>query len=288
MPIFGKIQKDPDSDFEFPVGSLVGTPDDGKTYWAIANHLEIMVIGTGKLSLLIWGGDKSTDQSAVTVQVDVEKEKAQALVQEAEEINNDLFKDRFHFQVHAYANSFYLFNANHKIPEPLLDTGMTLTQGDLLIVDVSPRDFWNLGGGGWIRNANGTQANGNMTNESTQKNYNFILASLLGTLDGGKTFFPVGTHLEMTVLNGGTLSFSCWDIDYANNAGSVKACVKVIRNGKILTHLDIKTITGTGSDGSSETGTGTSTGTTDYSNLDCSANLPKLSTQLKSDLSAAK
>ena len=286
--IFATMQKDPNSNFEFPVGSLVGTPDGGTTYFAIGNHLETMVLRTGTLSLLIWGGDKSTNQNDVIVEVDVEKKKTTPLLQEAEEINNSIFQDRFHFQVHAFANSVNRFVVKLLVPEALLDTGMTLQQGDSLIIDVSPRDFWNLGGGVWIRNANGTQAKGEMANEVVQNNHKFIYGCLAATLDGGKTFFSVGTHLEMTVLNAGTLCLCCWDGDYGNNSGSVKACVQVIRNGKILTHLDIKTLTGSGTGSTSGGGTGTSSGTIDYSNLNCGVNLPQLSTKLQSKIGSTQ
>lgn len=294
--VYYKYDKNTDNpDFEFPVGSLIGTVDEGKTFFPVAGNLEMMYLdqNPGKLSLVFWGVDASTTLGSVTVTVEVEQQRALNEIKATTEASNALFQDRFQFAVHANANSVARKTApgyggdGYKIPEPLLETGIQLKPGDLLIVDVPPKDLWSPDGG-FFTNANAIALDGNRGySRSVYKAHAYRISTLIATIDDGKTFFPVGTHLQMTVLNAGMLSFVFWDVDWTNNYGFVKACVKVIRNGKVLTYLDIKTISGTGN--GSTSGSSTSNGTAnDYSNLDCSTNLPKLSAKLKSDLSAAQ
>ncbi|MEM8722702.1 MAG: hypothetical protein AAGE84_26010 [Cyanobacteria bacterium P01_G01_bin.39] len=286
-------------DFEFPVGSLIGTVDGGKTFFPVAGNLEMMCLDTEPkgLSLVFWGVDADTAINPVTVSVEVEDNRALNEVQaQAEtEPSNAFFQDRFQFAVHAIANS--VGKTQHpsyptdgwQVLEPLLETGIQLKPGDLLIVDVPPQDLWSADGGSFV-NANGiTVPDGRrIWVPWDYKSHNYRISSLVATIDDGKTFFPVGTHLQMTVLNRGMLCFAYWDLDW-NNRAFVKACVKVIRNGKVLTSLDINTINKTGNISGSTSELGTSNGNgNDYSSLDCSANLPKLSTKLKSNLSAAK
>jgi hypothetical protein len=284
-------KKTDNPNFEFPVGSLIGTINEGKTFFPVAGNLEIMCLdfltptNVRKLSLVFWGVDASTTIGSVTVTVEVEQQRALNEIKATTDATNALFEDRFQFAVHANANSVA---STAKIPEPLLDTGIQLKPGDLLIVDAPPKDLWGLTGGFFI-NANAIKLEDGSRYDylADYKSHPYRLGSLVATIDDGKTFFPVGTHLQMTVLNAGMLSFACWDIDWANNYGFVKACVKVIRNGKVLTYLDIKTIQGNGNGSSSPSGTSNGTGS-NYSDLDCTKNLPKLSAKFKSDLSAAQ
>lgn len=281
-------------DFEFPVGSLVGTLDEGKTFFPIAGKLEIMCldITPGQLSLVFWGVDENTTIGSVTLTVEVEENRALNEVKPdpessndvIPEISGDLIKDRFQFIVNADTNSFA--RKANEIPEPLLETGIQLKPGDLLIIDVSPQDMVNLGG--FFTNANAIAVDGRRWgNYRPHKAHAYRVSSLIATIDDGKTFFPVGTHLQITVLNPGMLRFVCWDVDWTNNYGFVKPYVKVIRNGNILTSLDITTIQTNGNGSSSSSGTSNGTGS-DYSDLDCTKNLPKLSAKLNSDLNAVK
>jgi hypothetical protein len=63
----------------------------------------------------------------------------------------------------------------------------------------------------------------------SKDNFEFLYGSIVGSFDGGKSYFSTGTHLTMTMLTPGTLSFCCWDSDYQNNSGSVKATVEVYK-----------------------------------------------------------
>ncbi|MBO3460744.1 hypothetical protein G7B40_035875 [Aetokthonos hydrillicola Thurmond2011] len=275
-------------DFEFPVGSLVGTLDNGNSFFPVAQHLELMFLDNskGKLSLVFWGVDATTNISSVAVTIEVQQNKAFSDLQATDAIDSALLKDRFSFAVHAYANSMARrtspgYGGDYQGPEPFLDTGIQLQPGDLLKIDASPKDLWSPDGG-FFTNANAIAVAGNRGYDRvTSKGQYYRISSLIGTLDEGKTFFPVGTHLEMTVLKAGSLSLLYWDVDWGNNYGFIKAFVQIIRNGKILTSLDIKTVTSIVNGSSSGTAN-------DYSNLDCSTNLPKLNANLKSALISSK
>jgi|ERR1041385_2273286 hypothetical protein len=114
-----------------------------------------------------------------------------------------------------------------------LNTGISVHPGQLLTISASPDDTWSAGAANRTSNANGlgnplggnfgTFANGNFV---------FLYGSLVGSLDGGKTYFPVGTRMEMTVLAPGTLSLYYWDINNADNTGDVTATVAV-NNGPL-------------------------------------------------------
>ncbi|MBW4675046.1 MAG: hypothetical protein KME52_13755 [Desmonostoc geniculatum HA4340-LM1] len=100
-------------------------------------------------------------------------------------------------------------------------------------IDVHPKDLWSILSDNrvWDINANGLGEDNKQRYGSglASKNFNFQHGSLIGTLDDGKTYFPVGTHLKLTVLIPGTLKLVHWDQDYTNNNGSVRAFVNVER-----------------------------------------------------------
>ena len=66
----------------------------------------------------------------------------------------------------------------------------------------------------------------------------FLYGSLVGSLDGGKTFFSVGTHLSMTVLTEGNLTLHYWDSNNADNSEFVQVIVQIY-NGPI--NVDMST-----------------------------------------------
>ena len=284
--IYQNANTNTNPNFEFPLGSLVGTLDKGKTFFPIGNHLEMMILDAGgDLSLAFWGCDQNTTMGPVTVTVEVEKQKASAQIKAPAEINYDLFQDRLPFAVYAYANSVYRFLTNSYVPEALLDTDIKLQPGDLLTIESHPRDLWSPDTANFVNATGRKEDDSKPYGYQAYKSHNYRLGSLIGSLDGGKTFFPVGTHLEMTVLNEGQLSFCFWDCDYGNNVGSVTAFVKVVRSGKNITKLTIAT--GSSSDYSSGVISTGNASSGDYASLDCSTNLPQLSTKLKSQMIAS-
>lgn len=109
-----------------------------------------------------------------------------------------------------------------------LNTGIAVSPGQLLTISVSPEDTWKAGEVGRTSNANGL---GNPLGDDfgvfEDGDFGFLYGSLIGTLDGGKTYFPVGTKLDMTVLNSGELSLLYWDSNTEGNSDSVTAVVQV-------------------------------------------------------------
>ncbi|WP_089720933.1 hypothetical protein [Candidatus Entotheonella palauensis] len=119
--------------------------------------------------------------------------------------------------------------ANSTTGGHLLDTGMEVKTGQTLRVRALFNDTWSADSGGRISNANGL---GNPKGETfglyTANGFSFLYGCLVGSLDGGKTMFPVGTEMIMQNLGAtGTLSLGYWDSDHSNNSGSVSAEVTV-------------------------------------------------------------
>lgn len=109
-----------------------------------------------------------------------------------------------------------------------LNTGLSLAPGQILTICVSPDDMWSAGSGQKTSNANGLgNPFGNDFGTFTNNGFSFLYGSLVGSIDGGQTFFPVGTRLEMTILGPGELSLFYWDSNNSDNTGSITATVAV-------------------------------------------------------------
>lgn len=112
-----------------------------------------------------------------------------------------------------------------------LATGITLAKGDLLTVSVSAGDKWSAGVSSRESNANGlSNPFGGDFGFFTHNGFSFLFGSLVGSLDNGKTFFAVGTRLEMTILcPPGKLTLHYWDSNQGDNSGSVIATVALYK-----------------------------------------------------------
>lgn len=109
-----------------------------------------------------------------------------------------------------------------------LNTNISLKPGQLLTVSVPPDDTWSAGAANRTSNANGLgNPQGGNFGTFTKGDFTFLYGSLIGSLDNGKTFFAVGTRLEMTILVSGRLSLYYWDVNNSDNSGSVTATVAV-------------------------------------------------------------
>jgi hypothetical protein len=106
-------------------------------------------------------------------------------------------------------------------------TGISVTKGELLTISVSPDDKWSAGAANRESNANGlSNPFGGNFGVFTHNNFSFLFGSLVGSLDEGKTFFAVGTRMEMSILiPAGRLLLYYWDVNNADNTGSVTATV---------------------------------------------------------------
>jgi hypothetical protein len=134
---------------------------------------------------------------------------------------------QFQFEVKAKENS-----VSGGVP---LVTGITVSKGQLLTISVSPDDKWSAGAADRESNANGlSNPFGGNYGVFTKAPFSFFYGSLVGSLDDGKTFFAVGTRLEMSILfPTGRLLLYYWDVNNADNTGSITATVACY-NGPIV------------------------------------------------------
>jgi hypothetical protein len=112
-----------------------------------------------------------------------------------------------------------------------LVTGVSVSKGDLLTVSVAADDKWSAGTGKRESNANGlSNPFGDDFGFFAHNGFSFLYGSLVGSLDSGKTFFAVGTRLEMTIFcPPGRLTLYYWDVNKDDNTGSVTATVAVYK-----------------------------------------------------------
>lgn len=129
----------------------------------------------------------------------------------------------FQFEVKAKENS-----VSGGVP---LATGIALSKGELLTVSVPADDKWSAGVANRESNANGlSNPFGGDFGFFTHNGFSFLFGSLVGSIDNGKTFFAVGTRLEMTIFcPPGKLTLYYWDVNNADNTGSVTATVAVYK-----------------------------------------------------------
>lgn len=108
-----------------------------------------------------------------------------------------------------------------------LVTGITVSKGQLLTISVAPDDKWSAGVADRESNANGlSNPFGGNYGVFTKGPFSFFYGSLVGSLDDGKTFFAVGTRLEMSILfPTGRLLLYYWDSNNVDNTGSITATV---------------------------------------------------------------
>lgn len=107
-----------------------------------------------------------------------------------------------------------------------LNTGINAQPGQLLVINVDPRDTWSAGIADRTSNANGLgNPLGGNYGLHTRGSQSFLFGSLVGSLDGGNTFFSVGTNLTMTVLTSGTLTLYYWDSNNNDNSGQVRVVI---------------------------------------------------------------
>jgi len=109
-----------------------------------------------------------------------------------------------------------------------LDTGFLLKPGDILTIHAGPDDKWAAGAPNRFSNANGLgNPLGGKFGLYSRGMQSFLYGALVGSLDGGKTFFCVGTHLSMTVLTEGTLTLHYWDSNNNDNTGDIAVTIQI-------------------------------------------------------------
>jgi hypothetical protein len=131
----------------------------------------------------------------------------------------------------AFAQVFNVRAIDHSVSNPSfpgegLDTNVKVSWGQLLIITAGRSDTWTIDSSASIFSSS---ANGlvGVVVPLPLGQFTFPHGALIGSLDMGKTFFAIGTRMEMTVLRPGTLRLYCWDSDFFNNDGSIKVDVNV-------------------------------------------------------------
>jgi hypothetical protein len=115
-----------------------------------------------------------------------------------------------------------------------LDTGITVAIGDRLIIKAAETETWSCGAAAdMTSNADGLVAGNKYggvygTMKSPTTSDNFPYGSLVGSLDGGKSFFLVGIQFDASVAQAGTLSLCFWDGNSEDNTGSVTVSVDTV------------------------------------------------------------
>lgn len=114
------------------------------------------------------------------------------------------------------------------------DTGLSLSVGDTLWVDVAVDDCWSAGAPPRDSNADGLMViddNSCQVGDSTFGDYtdsglSAPFGSLVGTIGGGLPFF-IGTHFDAVVSQSGALLLWYWDSHGSDNTGVITAEVEV-------------------------------------------------------------
>lgn len=109
-----------------------------------------------------------------------------------------------------------------------LNTGIGLKPGQLLVIGADPNETWSAGVADRVSNANGLgNPLGGQYGLFARGPQSFLYGALVGSLDGGRTFFGVGTNLTMTILTAGTLTLYYWDSNNSDNSGGINVHVNI-------------------------------------------------------------
>ncbi|MFN6131324.1 MAG: hypothetical protein ACK46L_00170 [Synechococcaceae cyanobacterium] len=183
-----------------PYGSLVGSLDGGKSYFLVGTQYDEPAQHAGTLSLCYWDGNSEDNTGSVSVSVDVVPT---AVIVRVDPNTN---------------------NASGGVP---CNTGVVVNKGDLLKVSVPADQKWsNNPNLSYARNADGAGADPWILKIN---GFDFPGCSLVGSLDGGKTFFLVGSKFEKTMTASGPLSLFFWDTVGANNSGFMTPTISLVK-----------------------------------------------------------
>jgi hypothetical protein len=100
----------------------------------------------------------------------------------------------------------------------------TYNRGNFVIITCNPEDEWNLGGSLLKCNANGVAGHRNPI-------WSINGGTMVGSIDGGKSFFPVGTLCQLMITADNTnLTLYCLDTDKDNNSGGISAQIQTAKD----------------------------------------------------------
>jgi hypothetical protein len=198
--VYGMMASPSAPKYSFPYGSLVATVDGGKTFFPVGTKFDSPYWRAGKLAFVYWDANGEDNTGSVTVSVEVVPGPV---------------------SVHVDPNT------NSSVDGVPLKTGVMVNKGDVLKISVPVDQYWSNS----PQLAGACNADGKPAEPKELKGHSFPLASLVGSLDDGKTFFLVGTKFEKTVTASGALTLFFWDTDSGNNSGFVTARITKIKAG---------------------------------------------------------
>ena len=105
--------------------------------------------------------------------------------------------------------------------------------GSTLTITCSDTDEWEIRTGDERFEVNANGKRGDMPYNPGPEHATMFYGTLVGSFDGGTTYFSVGTHLVMTVNyaspDGGDpiLTLWCWDSYSEDNSGAISATVLI-------------------------------------------------------------
>ncbi len=187
-----------------------------RQYFPVGSYIRVPVLQDGYLRFSVWDNTFTDNEGKLGVEIEVT------------EFDPDEYAAN---PPPASAKSIKLQPQNmcyKSSNPPLVDTGVDLKAGDVLHLRCDPYDTWNLDKGAGLA----TNANGYFSPISGQNNpravhlgqwFFFSRGCLLGTLDDGKTYFGIGTWLDMTVQQKGRLKLICWDDSAGDDTGDIEA-----------------------------------------------------------------
>ena len=94
--------------------------------------------------------------------------------------------------------------------------------GDSLRIFAAASDTWNHS------ESLESNADGHVTHETDLNGVIFPTGALVGSLDGGTTFFKIGIYYETTFAAAANLTLYSWDSDSDNNDGSITVSIQTL------------------------------------------------------------
>jgi hypothetical protein len=106
----------------------------------------------------------------------------------------------------------------------------TFVAGQVITISCDPADKWNINTGNGVSRCNANGFN-NLPVAPPNFGQTFLAGCVVGSFDGGNTFFSVGTKTEITICAAmpGTdsvdLTLYCWDSFHTDNEGEISVSV---------------------------------------------------------------
>jgi len=195
--VYGSMMS-PTSGIAFPYGSLVGSLDGGKNYFLVGTNFKQPALRRGNLTLVYWDANGEDNTGSVIASVERIPGPVSYIVQA---------------------------NENSVSGGVACKTRIVVEKGDFMTINT--RDDYK-----WSNSpdlAGACTANGKSDEPKEVKGQTFPLASLVGSLDDGKTFFFIGTGFQKTMTESGPLTLYFWDTDTGNNSGFVFPVINIVK-----------------------------------------------------------